>query len=231
MRKTATILSDDPTSPRLVLKVEGAVKPLIEVLPEKMVYFQGTANSLAEKCIDLVTSSKPFHIRKMDDDLGNKVSYKVETVEEGKYYRLRVSNNASRGSYRGAITLYTDFDEKPELTVWVNGFIEGEIGIRPKALVVGRLSPDQEVISAKVLVIDNNNKAFKIDKCAYDERVISVRQEPLPDGAGFSLEVTPKMENIPAGSRIHTVLTVETDVAAEEKEEVEVQAINLAQFH
>jgi hypothetical protein len=230
VKKTATILSDDPENPRVVLQVEGAVKPLIEVLPEKLVYFQGLADNMAEKNIHLVSTSKKFHILRMDDNLEKKVSYKIETVEEEKHYILRVSNNAARGSYRGSITLYTDFAEKPELTVWVNGFIEGEIGVRPRVLVVGRLSPDQGVISAKVLVLDNKNRAFKIAKCTYDERVISVRQEPLPDGPGFSLDVSPRMENITPGSRIKTTMTIETDLAAEGKQEVEVQAINLAEI-
>jgi len=148
-------------------------------------------------------------------------------VEDGKHYRLRVSNNTSRGDYTGHITLYTDFAEKPVLTVWVNGSIEGEIGIRPRDLVVGRLSPDQGLITGKVLVVDNKNRAFKIVKCTYDERIIDVRQEPFPDGPGFSLAVTPKMNNIPSGSRIKILVTVETDVPSEGKQEVQVQAINL----
>jgi hypothetical protein len=223
-------LSDDPAHPRMVLLVEGTVKPLIEVLPEKAIYFQGTADALNEKTIDLISTSNMFHIRKANDDLDKKVLYKLETVEDGKHYRLRVSNNTSaRGNYRGSITLYTDFAKKPELTIWVNGSIEGEIGIRPKVLVVGRLSPDQGIISGKVRVVDNKNKAFKIVKCTYDERVIHVRQEPFPNEPGFSLEVTPKMENIPPGSRIPTALTVETDVPSEEKLQVQVQAINLGE--
>jgi len=222
-------LSDDPANPRMVLLLEGTVKPLIEVLPEKTVYFQGTADGLDEKTIDLITTSNMFHIRKVDDTLDKKVIYKLETVEDGKHYRLRVSNNTSLGSYRGSITVYTDFAEKPELTIWVNGSIEGEIGIRPKSLVVGRLSLDQGIITGKVLVVDNKNKAFKIVKCMWDERLIDVRQEPVPSGPGFSLEVTPKMENIPLGSRIPTVLRVETDVPSEGKLEVQVQAINLAE--
>ncbi len=79
-----------------------------------------------------------------------------------------------------------------------------------------------------MLVIDNKNEAFQIVKCMYDERVIHVSQEPFPNQPGFSLEVRPKMENIPPGSRIPTVLTVETDVPSEGKLEVQVQAINLA---
>ncbi len=229
VKKTATVLSDDPANPRMVVLVEGTVKPLIEVRPEKTVYFQGTADSLDEKTIDLITTSNMFHIRKVDDTLDKKVIYKLETVEDGKHYRLRVSNNTLLGSYRGSITVYTDFAEKPELTIWVNGSIEGEIGIRPKVLVVGRISLDQGIITGKVLVVDNKNKAFKIVKCMWDERLIHVRQEPFPNEPGFSLEVTPKMENIPPGSRIPTVLRVETDVPSEGKLEVQVQAINLAE--
>ena len=221
-------MSDDPANPRMVILVEGTVKPLIEVRPEKTIYFQGTADGLNEKTIDLITTSNVFHIRKVDDNLDKKVLYRLETVEDGKHYRLRVSNNTWRGDYRGSITLYTDFAEKPELFIWVNGSIEGEIGIRPKVLVVGRLSLDQGIITGKVLVVDNKNKTFQIVRCMYDERVIHVSQKPFANQPGFSLEVTPKMENIPPGSRIPTVLTVETDVPSEGKLEVQVQAINLA---
>ena len=231
VKKTATVLSDDPANPRLVLLVQGTVKPLIDVRPEKVIYFQGMADDLAEKTIDLISASKQFHIWKIDDDLNKKAVYKLETLEDGTHYRLRVSNNTPRGNYRGTITLYTDFAEKPELTVWVNAFIEGEIGIRPKVLVVGQLSPDQGVISGKVLVTDNKKRVFKIVKCTYDERVIHVTQAPLPNETAFSLEVKPKMENIPLGSRIQTLLTVETDANAEEKLDVQIQAINLAETH
>ncbi|MGA2400347.1 MAG: OS_HP3 family (seleno)protein, partial [Syntrophobacteraceae bacterium] len=168
VKKTAAVLSDDPANPRVILLVEGTVKPLIEVRPDKTVYFQGIADGLSEKAIDLITTSKQFHIRKVEDNLDKKAAYRLETVEDGKHYRLRVTNNTLRGNYRGSITLYTDFAEKPELTVWVNGSIEGEIGIRPKVLVVGRLSPDQGVISGKVLVVDNKNRPFKIVRCTYD---------------------------------------------------------------
>jgi hypothetical protein len=63
----------------------------------------------------------------------------------------------------------------------------------------------------------------------WDERLIHVKKEPLPDGTGFSLEVTPKMDNIPPGSRLPTILGVQTDVPSEENLEVQVQAINLVE--
>jgi hypothetical protein len=229
--KTATVLSDDPANPRVTLLVEGTVKPLIEILPERTINFQGTADSLTEKILDVVTTSEQFHVLKTDDTLNKKAAYKLETVENGKHYRLRVSNYTPRGEYRGYITLYTDFAEKPVLTVRVNGSIEGEIGIRPKVLIVGRLSTNQGVTSGKVLVFSNKNRNFKIVRCKYDERILHVTRKPLPNESEFSLEVVPNMENIPPGGLIQTVLTVETDVPSEGEQEVQVRIIDLAETH
>jgi hypothetical protein len=227
VKKTATIISDDPSTPRKVVQIEGTVKPLVQILPLKVVSFQGMPGSLEEKAVDLITTSKAFHIQKMNDDLEQKAAYKLETVEDGTHYRLRVSNKLNRGTYRGTITLYTDLPEKPELTVWVNGTIEGEIGVNPKTLVVGRLSPDQGVLAGKVTVKDNLNKPFQIVKCTYDERIISVNQSQLPDKSGYTLEVTPNMNNIPPKGKLQATIVIETDLASEGKQEVQVRALNL----
>ena len=229
--KTATVLSDDPANPRVTLLVEGTVKPLIEILPERTINFQGVADSLTEKTVDIITTSKQFHILKTDDTLDKKAAYKLETMEDGKHYRLRVSNNTPRGDYSGFITLYTDFADKPVLIVRVNGSIEGEIGVRPKVLIVGRLSADQGVTSGKVLVFNNKNRDFKIVRCKYDERLLHVTRKPLPNESEFSLEIVPNMQNIPPGGLIQTVLTVETDVPSGGEQEVQVRIIDLAQTH
>jgi hypothetical protein len=215
----------------VTLLVEGTVKPLIEVRPERTIYFQRVADGLTEKTVDLIATSRQFHILKTDDNLNKKAAYKLETIEDGRHYRLRVSNNTPRGDYRGYIALYTDYVEKPVVTVCVNGSIEGEIGIRPRVLIVGRLSTNQEVTSGKVLLTSNKDRAFKIVRCTYDERVLHVIQKPLPNEPGLSLEVIPNMQNIPPGGRIQTVLTVETDVRSEEEQEIQVRVIDLAETH
>lgn len=229
VKKTATVVSDDPANPRTVLLIEGTVRPLIGILPEKTVGFYGMAGGLEEKVIDLISTSNAFHIRKVEDNLGKKAVYGLETVEDGRHYRLRVSNSLKQGNYRGSITLHTDSSDRPELTIWVNGSIEGEIGVRPKTLVVGRLSPDQGILSGKVMVTNNLNKPFRIVRYTFDEHVVDVTRAPLPDGAGYSLEVTPKMERIAPGGRVQTVLTIETDVDSEGKHKVQIQAINLSE--
>lgn len=227
VKKTAVVQSDSPDNPRITLVLHGNVKPLIEVRPEKTVYFQGMADQFDEKTIDILSDLSPFHIQKMTDTLSEKAACRLETVEDGKHYRLRISNLAKQGSYRGVVTLHTDLAAKPEVTVWVSGFIEGEIGVRPTTLVLGRLAADQPVISGRVLVVSNRDKPFRIISCTYDEKVIGVKQTPASNGTGYTLEITPNMANIPPGGKSRTNLTVETDVASEGKHEVQIQLLNL----
>jgi hypothetical protein len=184
-------------------------------------------DQLGDKTVEILNPSSSFHIQKMKDTLAQKAAYRLETVEDGKHYRLVISNLARQGSYRGAITLYTDMAAKPEVTIWVSGFIEGEIGVRPNSLVLGQLAPDHPVLSGKVLVLNNRNKPFRITKCVYDEKMVGVKQAPAPEGAGFTLEVTPNMANIPLGGRLQTSLTIETDAGSEGKQEVQIQLVNL----
>ncbi|MEN6437909.1 MAG: hypothetical protein ABFD97_04955 [Syntrophobacter sp.] len=220
-------MSDDPARPRIIVTVQGKVKPLIEVRPEKTVSFQGMADKLEEKHVELLSSLRTFHIKKLKDNLEEKATCRLETVEDGKHYRLAISNRLKQGNYRGSITLQTDLPDKPEVTIWVSGLIEGEIAVRPNTLVLGQLAAEQPVLTGKVLVTSNRNSAFKITKCTYDDKVISVTQSPLPGQPGFSLAISPNMKNVPAGGRLQTTLTVETD-APGGKHEVQVQVMSLA---
>lgn len=185
------------------------------------------AERLEEKSVELFSDLRTFHIKKIKDNLEGKTAYRLETMEDGKHYRLRISNRLKHGNYRGSITLHTDVADKPEVTIWVSGSIEGEIAVRPKTLVLGQLAAEQPVLTGKVLVTSNRNSTFKITKCTYDDKIVSVTQAPLPGQPGFSLSVSPNMKNVPAGGRLRTVLAIETDTSGD-KHEVQIQVLNLA---
>jgi hypothetical protein len=112
----------------------------------------------------------------------------------------------------------------------INGFIEGDVTVKPLMVLIGKMAAQQPVRTGKVLVVSNRNKPFQIKKITYDEKLIEVKQEPLPKEPGFSLEISPKMENLPAGTggRQQTTLTVQTDVASDEPQVVQVHIINSA---
>jgi len=231
VQKSATIFSNDPKNPRVNLVMKGKIRTLIETRPGSTVFFQGQADQLGEKSIDIITASKPFQITKVESNLGDKIAYEVKTVEAGRQYRLDVKNRVAEGTYRGFIKIYTDMVQKPEILIRVAGTIEGVISVRPQSIVVGKLGPNQPVRSGKVLVISNLNKPFEITKVDYDDSVLTVSQNPLPQGrVGYSLEIAPRLEGLTklktAPERLEVKLTIQTSVDPQEKHEVKVYLLN-----
>jgi len=92
VKKTATVFTNDPQNQRASLTLQGNVKAQIEVRPSPNVALRGLADQLEEKTIDLVSTSQRFTIQKVDSNLEGKAGYKIETVEEGKHYRLKITN-------------------------------------------------------------------------------------------------------------------------------------------
>lgn len=218
---------NDPKRAQVLLAVQGTVQTLIDVRPGNFVSFKGMPNQLEDKTIELIGSTEPFHIVKIDTTLANKIAHQLETVKDGKHYRLRISNLVKNGGYYGFLRLHTDLAQNSEIMIRVNGSIEGEISVNPKTLFIGKLSGDQPLRSGRVTVVSNSNRPFNITRLIYDEKILQVAGTPIPTKTGYSLELTPRLEGIAPGTRQRTLLAIETDVDSGEKQEVQVEVFNV----
>ena len=227
VKKSATVFSNDPQNPTILIAMQGMVKALIELQPSNVVSFRGVFDQAQEKVVDIVTTSEPFHINKTETDLNNKISYSMETIEAGKHYRLKVSNLVKQGNYSGYIKCFTDMARKPEFLVPVSGFIEGEVSVRPQLIRVGKLFPQRPVQDGKVLINNNRQKSFQITKLTYNENLVRIAQQPIPNEHGYILDITPILDNVPSGTRVQqTLLVIETDANPAERYEVRVEVVN-----
>jgi hypothetical protein len=226
VKKTTTVKCNDPEMPQWQLVMQGNVRTLIDVLPGNTLIFRGRAEGLESKTIDLVGSAVPFHIRKIQSNLEGRVAHELETVEEGKRYRLKVSSLVRQGDYSGSLWLQTDLPQKPDIMIRITGAVEGEVTVSPKTLFIGKMSALQPARSGTVLVIGNSGKPFKITKLQYDEKLASVTQHPLTDQNGYRLEIASKLEGLSQGARQQTVLSIETDLEPEGRSEVVIQVFN-----
>ncbi len=224
--KTSTLECNDPSQQRWKLVMHGTVKTFIEVSPSNTVIFRGRAEKLEPKTIELAASSLPFHVTGIQSKLDGRVAHELETVEEGMRYRLKLSNLLKEGDYSDSLWIHTDLPQKPYVMIRINGSVEGEISVNPKTLFIGKMSAQQSVRSASVLVIGNTGKPFKITRLSYDEKFIAVAQHPIADKNGYRLEITPNLENLPPGSRRQTVLSIETDLTPGFKQEVTIQVMS-----
>ncbi|MEM5788145.1 MAG: hypothetical protein AAGU11_12565 [Syntrophobacteraceae bacterium] len=227
--KTAKVYCNDPRTSRTTLAMYGSVKPLIDIRPSDTVSFRGMAGKLQGSDIELIGESVPFHVTKIENSLDDKVSHQLETIEDGKHYRLRLTNLLRRGSYSGYVILHTDLAQRGAIRIRVIGSIEGESSVNPKTLFVGKLSARQPVRSGKVTVVGSSGKPFKITRIIHDHSIKNVKQEPLPDQSGFSLEIVPNLKAIPPGSRKQSVVSIETDLPSDGVLEVQVQVFHSAE--
>ncbi len=220
-------MSNDPVSPELTLKVEGNVQALVDLKPTTNIIFRGMSERLSDSVLDLV-GAVPFRISGSECSINDNIAYSVETVEEGRQYRLRVANKTRRGNYAGYIKLMTDLAQKPDILIRVNGYIEGEIAVKPQTILIGRLSANQPERTCKIIVTSNRSHPFQITKLTYDEKLVAVVQTPLDKDAGFCLNVSPRLAGVPEGARRQTTILIETDATPGEKDEVQVHLFNSA---
>lgn len=228
VKKGATVISNDPRNQQVSLYLQGIVRPLIEVRPNNRVQFTGLSGRIEDHVVELVSHSQPFKILKVDTNLEGRVGHSVTTVAEGTHYRIQLSNLAKLGTYNGYVRIRTSLPQKQEINLWVSGHIEGEISVKPQTLLVGRLANQREVRSGKILVVSNRNEPFKITRMDYDKNLIQVEEKPLPEGSGtgFSLEVSPRVENIAVNKQMQTVLSIETESSSRQKHEVRIHLLN-----
>ncbi len=228
LSKTATVYSNDPANPQITLKLDGTVTALIEVKPTTNVVFRGMLDQISESVLQLTSTTQPFRITSVDTNINDNIDYKLDTITDGKEYRLRITNKTRRGNFAGYVRLVTDLAQKPDVLIRVNGFIEGELSIKPQTLLIGRLSTNQPERLGKVVVTSNRNKPFHITRLVYDEKLMTVSQSPLEKDSGYSLEISPKLDGVPVGARRQTSLVVETDLTPGDKDEIQIHLFNSA---
>jgi hypothetical protein len=122
--KTATIFSNDPQKPKVTLSFHGKVRPFIELFPTSSIEFREKTGQ-EEKTIDILATSHPFHIQKIENGLAEKISYRLETVKEGRHYRLEITRLQKSGRFFGFIKCFTDHPQKPEIRIPIINNFDG----------------------------------------------------------------------------------------------------------
>jgi hypothetical protein len=122
--KSATIFSNDPQNPMVSLNINGIVRPHIEVRPATFVQFKGIKEGEQEKEIDLITTSHPFKILKVENLLGEKIAYQLDTIVKERHYRLKIINRQKTASYSGKVKCFTNHPQKPEIQILIRFILD-----------------------------------------------------------------------------------------------------------
>jgi hypothetical protein len=118
----AKVYSNDPRSQIETISIGVFVRVSIRVSP-RSVNFRGEAGQTFTKTVNIRSGlKKPLSIEPTAFDLDKKVQYRIESIQEGKNFRVVFTNiPGSAETYRGFLKLKTNYTEKPIITIPIRG--------------------------------------------------------------------------------------------------------------
>ena len=116
------VFSNDPKWKEAVLDLRANVKPVI-IVTGAPVFLGGKQKTPMTGEVEISTGlDKPLILSPERFTLSGKVTYSLSEIQKGKRYRVSFQNVAGkRENYRGFLKLKTNYDEKPDVTIWIIG--------------------------------------------------------------------------------------------------------------
>lgn len=183
MEKSIILQSNDPIKPSLVVWFKGEATATILFAPQTAYFASVTAQSDAERTIDLIVDEKArFNILKVTNTNPH-VQVKQETRKGGTFYQFHIKlvPPLEIGVLRDVVTITTDSERYPQLTIPVSAKVVDELAITPERIVLP--SESKVPLVRYVLMSPGSIDKFKIE---------SVQ---VPDGSGIKAEIMPLPKN------------------------------------
>ncbi|MDO9527636.1 MAG: hypothetical protein Q7J27_00580 [Syntrophales bacterium] len=123
--KAARVYTNDLQNKIIWIGIKAFVKVPIVVSPG-LVFFSCFAEDTVEKVVTIRAGhDMPLSLKPVSFPLSDKVEYRIETVEEGRLFRVVFTNKTGvSGWYNGLLKFETNYPEKPVINIRVIGQIQ-----------------------------------------------------------------------------------------------------------
>jgi hypothetical protein len=120
--KTARVYTNEPGKKPVILTMKAFVKAPI-IVSSRYVSLYGSEGESITKVVQIRAAlNRPLVLTPALFSLGEKLTYTLEEIEEGKRFRIRFKSVPGLAqTYRGFLKLKTNYPEKPELTIRIKG--------------------------------------------------------------------------------------------------------------
>jgi hypothetical protein len=126
VKKTAIIHTNDPENPKFTLTIAGYVEKFVDLNP-KHVRLTGYSGTQISVPVTIVPTAKyPFKIVNVTSKNDTFIKYTLieRNPDQGSGYTLLIENlKTDKGRYMDVLTLTTDSQIQPEITIRVYGNI------------------------------------------------------------------------------------------------------------
>ena len=213
-------LAESPTSePASVIKVHGFVVPLLEFQPGPAVFLSVTRGEAKEQAVELVNHDKtPVTITDVMPS-SDKVSARVETIENGRRYRVvvRARGDLAAGRYTEQIALKTSSAAVPRLALQANTLVHDRVYTFPDSIDLGALPIGQlrananmaKMLAQRLMVYSTGAKTFVV-KASTDVPGLELAAERGAAGDRWQIMATLKSDQVRVGA-LAGHITIETN--------------------
>ncbi len=138
--KTATLTTNDPMHPTVVIPVKGTVKPIFAMTPADRVMFnEAEVESVLTQTLRLENKyGSPLKLKLREGQDFGRYEVKFQEIEEGKVYELTATTKPPlQMGYNGAnIVLETPLEKVPTITIPVMANVQPPVVVIPPRLFV-----------------------------------------------------------------------------------------------
>jgi hypothetical protein len=209
-KKSFTVKTNDPQNRQFVLAVEGTVVKVFDVSSE--IVLGGFADEdLKTETVITNQMSTPINItgaRWLDNtptrDLDQKIGIKLETLEKGKKYRLKIwkKKELAPANFTTSILLTTDFAKLKEKRIPVAIMIRNDIEVQPSRVIYGEMvvpSGSSKTFDRVFNVFAVRGDSLKILKVVPNRSDMKVKMEEITPGKTYrgTISVTPHDKIVP----------------------------------
>lgn len=192
------LVLNDPALKRVVLTSSGEVLAPIDILPRPALYLSQYSDEPATGSVEIRNNrEQPLKIERIEPR-GEHFQASLETLEDGKRYRLVVkgTDTAEPGRHREAVVLHTNDPAHPRLHIEVNTLVKADVHVSQESVDFGRLSlaelqrqPDQLELLKQTLIVSNRRGDMRITDLKSGVEGLQLSPAPETPAQAFRIDV------------------------------------------
>ncbi len=160
VKKTITVLSNDPNTPNHKLSISGEIIQEISFDPQNINFGSIRADNQTDKTVTVSIKSQSGHDFKITKITSSKPYVEVHSTEEenGEYtIDVTLKNYHEIGRFSGKVYLQTNSTKQPKHSIIYYGVVEGDITIIQKRIYYGTVQEGEEITKKLFVKINESN--------------------------------------------------------------------------
>lgn len=200
-KKSYTVTTNDPESKKVILNVAGVVKKVFDLssdlsiagFRDEELKMETIITNRLETPIRL-SGYRLAEIGKNSPRLEDKVGIKLEEIEEGRKYRLKVWNTKELepGHYIGELFLATDFEKLKEKKIRIRMTVAPDVEVHPRSIIMREMMVPEgtsKFFDKPITIIAARGDSLKLLQVIPDREDITVSTKEVHPGKSFRCTV------------------------------------------